>query len=216
MRAVRDDALAVLDNAAIRRSALGAVDASASFPWLGELDPRLADRITTAPRLQARLFERVARDECDPAGLAEDLRRFLLLDAAARRRAAIRAGLAYHIASFGLAVTRSTLETLTAAFGKRAVAFALANSHLAAGVSPAAQQDGNRLHAMIEADGWAILKLWTSSRGLARLWQAGWGKGCEGGSVSLRGAAAQAIAAAVVARMDELEGDDAASGGAKP
>jgi hypothetical protein len=150
--------LAVLENAAIRRNALDAFDVGGAGLWLSKVDPRLARRIATMRRMQARLFEQVTRDACDPAELPEIVRCLLSLSPAARRDAAIWAGLAYHIASFGPAMTRGTIEALSTTFGKETVAFALANSHLAAAAPSPSPRDDDRLRALVEADGWAILK----------------------------------------------------------
>lgn len=211
MRAVRDEAMAVIENAAIRRNALNAIDADQAGPWLSELAPALSGRIATMRRMQARLFEQLVDDACDPAELPEAVRRLLSLGSGERRNAAIWAGLAYHIASFGPAMTRGTIERLSAVFGKMGVAFALANSHIAATAPSQLPEDDNRFRALVEADGWAILKLWAGGHGLEPIWQAGWGRGCEGGSVSLHRPAVEAIAAALDTRLDAIDGDELAS-----
>ncbi|ASY65731.1 hypothetical protein SJ05684_b47490 (plasmid) [Sinorhizobium sojae CCBAU 05684] len=166
MRPVRDDALAVLENAAIRLSALNAADASKAQPWLSELDENLARRLASTKRMRARIFGGLVSDAGDPADLSDPVRRLLSLTPEARRTTAIGAGLAYHIASLGPAMARETIEALAVIFGREVVSFALANSYLVAAAPLPSRQLGDQYPGIVEADGWAILRLLASGTGL--------------------------------------------------
>ncbi|MBB4189201.1 hypothetical protein GGE07_005882 [Sinorhizobium terangae] len=197
---IRQDGARALDDARLRRSVLLSARAEDFVFGADGPDAALCRRMAALPRMQARLFERIADLAGDPADCTGDLRQFLLLSPDARNEAALRAGLTYHLNAFGTAFSRTVLEALSAAFGLQAVRFALAH----AGLSPSsvvplnpAQDESRRL---VLADGCRILALWLRSLRLADAWQLAWGD-LNAASLTLVRPAACAIGAAVASAM---------------
>ncbi|WP_157813765.1 hypothetical protein [Sinorhizobium meliloti] len=130
---IRQDGTRALEDARIRRSALLAATAQDLARGANGLDAALCRRMAALPRMQARLFERITEAAGDPAACGDVLRRFLLLPSDARKEAALRAGLTYHLNAFGTAFARDIVEALSGVFGKGAVRFALAHAAMPKG-----------------------------------------------------------------------------------
>ncbi|WP_026615940.1 hypothetical protein [Ensifer aridi] len=206
--AIRHDGAKALEDAQIRRSVLLAAKAEDIARGADGFDAALCRRMAALPRMQARLFERIAKAAGDPASCGENLRRFLLLPPDARKEAALRAGLTYHLNAFGTAFAREIVEALSGVFGTQAVRFALAHAALspasAAPLDPA-KAESRRL---VLADGCRILALWFKSEQMADAWQPDWGD-LDAASVTLMRPVACAVGAAAAAAMiAEREGAD--------
>ncbi|RFB83090.1 hypothetical protein B5K11_35280 [Rhizobium leguminosarum bv. trifolii] len=204
MRTPRSDGEAISDAARIRKAALLSADMLAAARWDGTA-PLLADGSTLSPRLHRRFFNEIAEAHGDPATFADGARRLISMDAGGRATAALRAGLAYHLAAFCPAVDRPTLARLRAVYGEEAVAFALGHINLSAATPPLALLS-EQARQVIEADGWSMLALLADEYRISAAWRsAGWRDMAENGSASLLKGPALALAAAAVDEVAALK-----------
>ncbi len=182
-------------DAAIRRAALAGAGNDAG--WLSEIDPSLLRRLDATPRLQSRLFDIRSGVGGDPARLPVPVGRVIALAPQRQREAALSAGLAYHIAATGPALSKEGVTALSVIFGRGALTFALSHFHLSPPASSLLSFEDEKVQRLVEADGWAILGLWAADNGLAPVWLRDWQGRQEGGSISLVRSAAITIGAAV-------------------
>lgn len=206
--ASRQDGAKALEDAHIRRSVLVAAKAEDMARGADGLDATLCRRMAALPRMQTRLFEWIAQAVGDPASCSDSLRRFLLLPSDARKEAALRAGLTYHLNAFGTAFAREIVEALSGVFGNEAVRFAFAHAALSPASAAPLDPSQDESRRLVLADGGRILTLWCKSERLADAWQPDWGD-LDAGSVTLIRPAACAIgAAAAAATIAERDGAD--------
>ena len=158
-----------LEDAGIRRAALLTVDADDVVLSGYDADAVLFRRLIATPRLQRRLFERLAGSAGDPATADADLRRLLLLSPDDRAMAAVCAGLTYHLHAFGAVLA---IDALTSVFGKTAAHFAATHAALSPLTTTVLDMHNPETERIVRADGGHILFLWASHCGLAGLWRA--------------------------------------------
>ena len=203
MRAPRTEGDAILAEAKLRRAALASVEFGVADARPPEFEAGLRGPIS--PRLERRLFAALAERNGDPAMLAAEVRLLVGMTDDQRHRAAIAAGLTYHLPAIGAVMDRSTIDKLTDLFGTSPLRIALSLADLSPKTIGPLDIAGEALTQLVEADGWAILDLWAAEQGLARAWR-GWSRKAAGGSLSLIAGAALAIASAVVRHGDFSQG----------
>lgn len=197
MRTPRFDGEAISNAAKLRKSALLSADILTAARW-GEIGPLLAGGTSLSPRLHRRLFTEIAEAHGDPATFPDGARRLIAMTAGERAKAALSAGLAYHLAAFCPAVDRPTLANLRAVYGEEAVAFALGHINLSA-ATPPLDLLSQEASCIVEADGWSMLALMADEYRISPAWRsAGWRDMAESGSASLLKSPALALAAAAV------------------
>lgn len=194
-RAIRHGELTMLKDAEIRRAAL--LGAGCGTGWLADIDADLLSRLDATPRLQLRLFKARADLDGDPACLPDDAGRLIALSPRLQRQAALSAGLAYHLSAAGPVVDRGEMVALGAIFGDGHLMVALGLAHLSPPASALLRFEDEAVRRLVEADGWAILRLWLADCGLSPRWLHAWENRQGEGSISLIRSAAIAIGAAV-------------------
>lgn len=204
MRAPRIEGNVILADAKLRRAALACADLSVCEAWPPEFDAALRDRMP--PRLEKRLFASLVESSGDPAVLETDVRLLIGMTDSQRQRAAVTAGLIYHLPAMGAVIGRGAMDALTALFGKLPLSIALSYAHLSPIAAGSLDVSGEELRQLVEADGWVILDLWAAEQGLARNWR-GWSRRAGSGSLSLVASAAVAIASAVVRHGELFQGE---------
>ena len=171
MRGAMRNGPRLLEDARIRRAALLAANTgSGLLPEYGS-DAPLFQHLAMTPRLQRRLFERLADNAGDPAAAGLDIRGFLLLSEKDRSIAAVCAGLTYHLHALGVVLDRVLVGKLGSIFGRRAVQFAVAHAALSPATITVLDVNDPETERIVRADGGHILSLWATHRGLAELWR---------------------------------------------
>ncbi|WP_106797642.1 hypothetical protein [Rhizobium sp. H4] len=204
MRTPHSDGEVISNAAKVRKAALLSADMLTAARWDGTA-PLLAEGVTLSPRLHRRLFTEIAEAHGDPATFADGARRLISMAADGRAKAALRAGLAYHLAAFCPTVDRPTLARLKAVYGEEAVAFALGHINLST-ATPSPDLLSERARHVVEADGWSMLALLADEYQISAAWRsAGWRDVAENGSVSLLKSPALVLATAAVDEVASIQ-----------
>jgi hypothetical protein len=204
MRTPRSDGEAISNAARVRKAALLCTDMLTVARWDGTAPP-LSDAATLSPRLHRRLFTEIAEAHGDPATFPDGARRLISMTPDGRAKAALRAGLAYHLAAFCPAVDRPTLAKLRAAYSEEAVAFALGHINLST-ATPRLDLLSEPARHIVEADGWSMLALLADEYRISAAWRsADWRDMAENGSASLLKSPALALAAAAVDEIASMQ-----------
>lgn len=141
-----------------------------NHPEYAGLDPVLLRDMRRCARLVGKLYRELVEAFGEPSKSSSTVQAFLTLDAPSLRAAAICVGLAFHLPSFGEVLDRRQLEAIVNAFGQPAVFRALSYTALVPGRRVALGTLEDCL-AMVEPDGWVLLRQWAEHAGVDPRWR---------------------------------------------